>query len=142
RVEPGGCHRALIVEAQPLLDAAHAGALGKIHEEGEIQDERRCKDRVAAEKVDLNLHGIAEPSKDIDVVPALFFVAARRIIIDAHAVMHLAVELRMKVRVEDGLEDAELCDLLRAETGGIVEDLAIPVSKDIGRIPSADANRS
>mgnify|MGYP000373161909 CR=1 FL=1 len=35
-----------------------------------------------AEEIELDLHGIAHPTKDIDVVPTFFIVSARRIIIN------------------------------------------------------------
>src|SRR5512143_3757839 len=37
-------HRALPVEAQPLLDAAHAGARREVHEQREVEDDRRGED--------------------------------------------------------------------------------------------------
>src|SRR3954451_14802854 len=69
--------RRLEVEAQPLLDAAEAGALREVAEQHEVERERRREDRVAAQEVDLHLHRIVEPSDDVDVVPALFVVTAR-----------------------------------------------------------------
>src|SRR4051812_4617527 len=51
-------HRRLEVERQPLLDAAHAGALGQVEEQRDVQDDRRRQDAVAAQEVDLELHRV------------------------------------------------------------------------------------
>src|SRR5579863_10280768 len=37
RIQPGGVHRALEIEGQPLLDAVHACALGEVHEERHVE---------------------------------------------------------------------------------------------------------
>ena len=92
-VEARRNHRRLVVEAQPLLDAAQAGALGEIAEQHQVEGQRRGEDRVAAEEVDLQLHRVAEPAEDVDVVPTLLVVAARRVVVDAHLVVHVAVQL-------------------------------------------------
>ena len=73
---------ALVVEAQPLLDAAESGALGQVRQQYQVQRERSSKDRVPAQEVDLHLHRVAEPAEDVDVVPALFVVAARRVVVE------------------------------------------------------------
>src|SRR3981081_2351036 len=72
-------HRRLEVEREPLLDALHLGPLRQIEEERDVEHERRRKNAVAAQEVDLQLHRIAEPSEDVDVVPAFLVVAARRV---------------------------------------------------------------
>src|SRR5438309_2868731 len=77
-IQTARVNRALEVERQPFLDAVHAGASGEIQEQREIQDDWRREDTVAAEKVDLELHPVAEPAHEIDVVPAFLVVAARR----------------------------------------------------------------
>src|SRR6266550_5791290 len=41
RIEAAGVDRTLEVERQPLLDAMHAGALGKIEEQRDVEDDRR-----------------------------------------------------------------------------------------------------
>ena len=68
--------RALEVEAEPLLHALLAGAGGEVEEQGEVEHERRREDRVAAQEVDLDLHRVAHPPEDVDVVPPLLVVAA------------------------------------------------------------------
>src|SRR5882724_2569681 len=40
-IETGRVHRALEVERQPFLDAVHVRALGQVHEQGDVEDDRR-----------------------------------------------------------------------------------------------------
>ena len=80
-IQAGGMHRTLEVEGEPLLDAAHAGALRQVEKEHEIEHDRRGEDAVSTQEIDLELHLVAEPPDQIDVVPALFVVAARRIVV-------------------------------------------------------------
>src|SRR5713101_3002677 len=47
RVEAFRGHRALEVEAEPLLDSLEARALRQVHEQSQVEHHRRCKDRVA-----------------------------------------------------------------------------------------------
>ena len=141
-VQPSGCGRALPVEAEPLLDAAHAGALGEVEEQREVEHDRRREDRVPAEEVDLDLHLVAEPSEDVDVVPALLVVAARRVVVDADHVVDVAVELGIDLRLQDGVEHAELRHLLGLEGLGIVEHLAVAVAEDVGGEPALDAEHA
>ena len=68
----------------------------------------RGQNRIPAEEVDLDLHRIAEPSEDVDVVPALLGVAARRIVIDPHRVIQILVQLRIELRLQDLVEHAQL----------------------------------
>ena len=44
----------------------------------------------------------------------------------------------MKLRLKDGLEHAELADLLGLEAVRIVQDLAVAVAQDIGREPASN----
>src|SRR5579862_1807038 len=69
-IEAGRSHGSLEIERQPFLDAAHSAALRKVHEQNQIEDKRRREDRIAAQKVDLDLHRVAQPSENVDVVPA------------------------------------------------------------------------
>src|SRR5258708_39946746 len=64
-VEAGGVHRALEVEGEPFLDAAHPRPPREVEEEGEVQHERGGQDGVAAEEVHLDLHGVAHPAEDV-----------------------------------------------------------------------------
>src|SRR6266566_1451172 len=61
RVQLRRVHGALEIERQPLLDARHLRALGEIHEQRDVENDRRRQNAVAAEEIDLELHRIAEP---------------------------------------------------------------------------------
>ena len=105
--------------------AACAGS--EVAQEHQVEAERCGKDGVAAEEVDLDLHRIVHPAEDVDVVPALLVVVARRIVVDAHLmvvlgvfVVAVAVEVGLVFRHEDRLKRGELADLLGAEVGRLV----------------------
>src|SRR5271167_929770 len=73
RVETLARLRRLEVETQPLLNAdgpERRSALGEVEKQNQVECDGSCEDGVAAEEVDLDLHGIAEPSEDVDIVPA------------------------------------------------------------------------
>src|SRR5258708_2530012 len=106
-IEGGSGHRRFEIERQPFLHALHAGALSEIEEKSQIQNNGRSQDRITAEEVNLDLHLVAEPTKNIDVVPAFFVIAARRIVVDAHNVRKILVELWIDVRLQDVFEHRE-----------------------------------
>src|SRR6202034_1167184 len=108
------------IEAEPFLDATQAGAVGEIEKQGEIENDGRRQDRIAAQEIDLDLHGVAEPAEDVDVVPAFFVVAARRIVVDADLMVNLLVEVRINTRLKNIFERAELGFFLGLERAGIV----------------------
>ena len=62
-----------------------------VSEGGQIEDDRRRQDRVATQEVDLDLHRVAEPAEDVDVVPAFLVVAARWVVVDADDVVEVLV---------------------------------------------------
>ena len=130
----------LEIEGQPFLDAREARAPGQVEEEEQVEDDRRREDRVAAEEVDLDLHRLAEPPDDVDVVPALLGVAAGRVVLDADLVEVVAVELGVELGLEDRVEDRSLAHFLRLERAGIVEHLAVAVAEDVGREPALEAD--
>ena len=142
RVHSGSVLRALEVEGEPFLDALHAGALGEVEEKSEIKNERRGENRIAAEKVDLYLHRVAEPPEDVDVVPALLVVAAGRVVVDPHLVVDVAIELGIELRLQDVLEDAELRLLLGLEALWVVEHLAVAVAEDVRGVPAVEAQHA
>src|SRR5258708_10252558 len=94
-IEPRRGHRGLKVKAEPLLNAAHAGTLCQIHEQDEIKHDGRGKNGVAAEKIHLDLHRVAEPAENVDVIPAFFVVAAGRVVVYDHLMIHLAGNLQL-----------------------------------------------
>src|SRR5436189_6368542 len=75
-VQAGGELRALEVEREPFLNARQSRPAGEIKEQCQIEHDRGREDRVAAQEVDLDLHRIAQPSEDVDVVPPFLIVAA------------------------------------------------------------------
>ena len=101
-------HRALKEEAEEALSTVASGTSCEVAEEHEVEAERRCEDRVAAEEVNLYLHRVAHPAEDVDVVPAFLVVVAWRIIVDANLVLDVAIEVRLVFLAEDCLESREL----------------------------------
>src|SRR5437868_9389784 len=141
-IEAGSGHRRLEIKAEPFLDAAATqfwGALCEVEEEHQVEHERRGEDGIAAEKIHLDLHGIAEPAEDINVVPTLFIITTRRVIVDAYLVIEIAVQMRVKLGLENLVKDAELGFLLGLEGIGIFEHLAVAIAKNIGGVPAAES---
>src|SRR5579859_5475625 len=135
RIQAGHSHRRLEEEAEPLLNAQAAqlrATLRQIEEQNEVEHNRRGKDGVAAEEINLNLHGIAEPSEDVDVVPAFFVVATRRVVVDTDFVEDIAVEFGIESGLKNVLEHAELGLLLGLKGTWIVEHFAVAVAEDVG----------
>src|SRR5215204_167880 len=141
-VELGQGHRALEVEGEPLLDTAHPGPVREVHKEGEVQDYRGGEDRVAGKEVYLDLHRVAQPPEDVNVVPALLGIAARGVVVDLDDVRDVSVELGVLLGVEDALKDRELTDLLALEALLVVEDLPVAVAQDVRRVPPCEAQHS
>src|SRR4029077_2625762 len=108
-----------------------------VEEEHEIEDDRRRENRIAAQEVHLDLHGIAKPSEDIDVVPTLFVITTRRVIVNANFMEDIPIELRIQSRLQNVLQRSQLRFFLGLERPGIVQHLAVAVAEDVGRIPSA-----
>src|SRR5207237_10477984 len=98
RIHRRRVHRALEVERQPFLDAVHVRALREIEEQRNVEDDRRREDAVAAQEVDLQLHRVAEPADEIDVVPSLLVVAARRLVVYPHDVAQVLVQAGISLR--------------------------------------------
>ena len=84
-------HRALEEEAEEALDTVASGASSEVAQENEVKAQGSSEDRVAAEEVDFDLHWVAHPSEDVDVVPSLLVVVTRRIVVDAYLVIVLCV---------------------------------------------------
>src|SRR4030095_5312326 len=68
RVESCSAHGTLEIETQPFLYSAHPAALRKVEEKYKVKDNRRGEDAISTEEIDFNLHRVAEPTIDIDVV--------------------------------------------------------------------------
>ena len=80
----------------------------EVEKQNQVQHDRSRQDGIAAEKIYLDLHGVAQPPENINVVPTLFIIPARRVVVDAHLVMDGAVQLGIKMRLENIFERAEL----------------------------------
>ena len=141
-IEPRRGHRRFEVEAQPLLDALHAGALGEVEKQHQVEYERRGEDRIAAQEIDLDLHRIAEPAEDIDVVPAFFLVSARRIVIDFHRVKKVLVKFRIQIWLQDLVQYAELRFFLRFKRPWIFQHLPVAIAEDVRGEPAIAAQHA
>src|SRR6185437_16177566 len=135
-------HRALVEERQPFLDSLHSGPLSEVAEQRDIEHERCGENGVAAEEVDLDLHGIIHPSEDVDVVPAFLVVAARRIVVDPDDVREILVQIRILLRLKDRVQHRQLGLFLGLERLRIVEHFPVAVAEDVGRIPSSEAEHA
>src|SRR3981081_2305809 len=101
-IQPRRGHRRLEIEAEPLLNAEPSqlgAAFSKIQKKHQVQHNRRGQDGVAAQKIHLDLHGIAQPSEDIDIVPTFFIVTTRWVVIDAYLVEYIAVKIGIQSRL-------------------------------------------
>ena len=131
-IEEGSTHRALEVEGQPFLNAAETAALRQVEEEDEVEDQRGRQDTIAAEEIHLDLHGIIEPAKEVDVIPAFLVIAAWFVVMDMHLMLVLAVEVFVDLWLQHIVKHRQLTTLLRPEGVRIVQDIPIPVAQDIG----------
>ena len=121
-------HRCLAIEGEPLLNARKACTQSHIGEEHEVERQRSCQDGVTAEEVDLDGHGIAHPTEEVDVVPSLLLIAARRIVVDAYLMVDVAIELGVYLSIEDILHSAHLAATLGLEVLGIVQDDTVAIT--------------
>src|ERR1051325_5510494 len=104
RVERRRAHRALEVERQPLLDPGEPTAPCKVEEQDQVERDRCRQDAVAAQEVDLDLHGVIEPAEDVDVVPAFLVVLARLVVVNMNLVLVAAIEILVERRLQDVIE--------------------------------------
>ena len=105
-------HRALEEEAQEALSSVASCACSQVAEQHEVKAKRSSEDRVAAEEVDFDLHCVAHPSEDVDVVPSFLVVVARWIVVDAHFVVVVFVEIRFSGTRIDSKVDNLLTSLV------------------------------
>src|SRR5437773_10921149 len=132
-------HRTLEVETQPFLNAPHAASLCKIEEQYQVEYNRCSENAVAAQEINLDLHGITEPPVYVNVIPPFFIIPSRRVIVDPHLVREILIEFRIQLRLEDRIQDGQLAFFLGLEGLGVIEDLAVAISKDVRREPSIQA---
>src|SRR5207244_1425462 len=85
-------HRTLEIEGEPILNANPTRPLRQVDEECQIENQGGGEDGIPALEIDLDLHRISEPPEEVDVVPALFGVTARRVVLDPHLVKNVSVK--------------------------------------------------
>ena len=113
--------RALEVKRQPLLNAAEPAALRQIQEEDQIKRYRSGQNAIATQEVDLDLHGIIKPAKDVDVVPPFLVVSPGLVVMNVDLVVVGTVQILVEVGLQNIVEHRELTPFLSAEGGaGIV----------------------
>src|SRR5579859_3344656 len=98
-IKPRRRHGRFEVEREPFLHAAHAGALRQVQEQHQVEHQRRRQYGIAAQEIDLALHRVAQPAEDVDVIPTLFGVAARRVIVDPDFVIDVLVKVGIEIRL-------------------------------------------
>ena len=120
--------RTFEIETQEALCAIASIASGGINEQHEVETEGCGKDGVATEEIDFHLHRIAHPTENVDVVPAFFVVTTRGIVIDAHLVIVISIEIGLLLGAKDGFEGRELRHFFCSEVCGLVEDKSVAVA--------------
>ena len=138
-VEEGSTHRALEVEGQPLLNAAETTTLRQVEEEHQIEDEWGSQDTIAAQEIHLDLHGIIEPAKNVDVIPAFLIIPTWFVVVDMHLVLVLTVKIPWEFRLQNIFEHRQLAALLGAEGVRIVQHVTVAIAQDIGGKPAVQA---
>src|SRR5436190_1499834 len=128
--------RALEIERQPLLYSTHTRTLGQVKEQCQVKYDGGRQDRVFAEEIDLDLHGISKPSEDIDIVPALLVITMGRIIVDPDLVIQFSIQFRIDIRLQDVFEYTQFGNFLGPEIIGMIEYIAITIAENIGREPA------
>ena len=142
RIETGGAHRALEEEREPFLNAAHAATSGQIIEDHQIEYDRRRQNGVATEEVHLDLHRIAEPAEDVDVVPSFLAVSTRRIVVDAYLVRIVGIKVGIELRLQDVLQHREFALFLGLERLRIVQHLTVTIAQDVGGEPAVQTQQA
>ena len=108
----------------------------------QVQRNGRGQDGVAAEEIHLDLHGIAQPAKNVDVIPTLFVITAWWVIVNADLVENVLVKVGIEFGLQDVFERAEFGLFLGLEGLGIVEHFAVAVAENVGGVPAGDAQQA
>ena len=93
-------HRLLDIEREPLLDAAQSGSQSQVGEQQQIQAYGRGEYGVAAQEIDLNLHGIVHPAEYVNVIPALLVVLTGRIVVDLDLMIYIGIKFRIFILLQ------------------------------------------
>src|SRR5215472_12017621 len=129
-VEAGNGHRRLEVEAQPFLNANRLQlrtAPRQIEEQHQVEHNRSRQNGIATKKIDLDLHRIAQPSENVDVVPTFFVITARRVIVDADLMGEFAVQLGIELGLKDVFKYGKLRLLFGLERPRIIQHFAVTI---------------
>src|SRR6185437_8737922 len=97
------------------------------------------QDTIPAKEIDLDLHGITKPAKDVDVIPGFLVITMRRIIIDPDLMIKIAIQFGAEIGAEDVLEHTQFRHLFGTEIIRFIEYIAVTVTEDIRREPAFDA---
>ena len=111
-IKSGRGLRGFEIKREPFLNALHFRTLRQIHKQSQIQNERRGENRIAAHKINFDLHLVAEPAENINRVPAFFVIAARRIIVDADDVRKIFVKFGISFRLQEYVRERRVSILL------------------------------
>jgi hypothetical protein len=120
RIQKWRTHRALEVKRQPLLNAAEPAALRQVQEEDQIKRYRSSQNAIATQEVDLDLHGIIESAKDVDVVLPFLVVSPGLVVMNMDLMVVGTVEILVEVGLQNIVEHRELTPFLGAEGGGVM----------------------
>ena len=71
RIQPLSGLWTLEIEGEPLLDPGKSRSRSQIQKERKVKYDGSSQNGIAAKEVELDLHGVAHPPDDIDVVPSL-----------------------------------------------------------------------
>ena len=122
-------HRSLAVERHKLLYAIVAGSQRNVAEEDKIEHQRSRKNRVATEEIHLYCHRITHPTENIYIIPTLLLVATRGIIVDAHLMINIRIEVGVNVAVENILHCRHFTATLSLEILGSIEYHTVAVTE-------------
>ena len=107
--------------------AAFAG--GQVQAAGDLQGQRGGQDAVLAEEIYLDLHLVAQEAGDVDVVPGLFIIAARLVVVDPHHVVLHRVPQAIGEHVALGVD-------LVLQALRLAQGLPVAVAEQVGAEPA------
>jgi hypothetical protein len=73
-----------------------------------MENQRREKNRITAEKVQLDLRWITKPAKDIDAIRTLFVTSAEATILNAHNVIGSFAKIVIPFHRKDAVKKPDL----------------------------------
>src|SRR5580704_3406184 len=111
RIESRRSHRGLEIKTQPLLNAKTTklrATLRQVHEQNQVKHNGRGQNGIPTKKIHLDLHRVPEPAEDVDIVPALFVVAAGWVIVYADFMSEITVEIGVEFWLQNVFQNREL----------------------------------